>query len=370
MNSLQSNLRFEAVVARLFEALNFSVRRAATYERIGKNGLHHLSEVDLLLTLSGVRTVVEVKMYRSRTPRISDMERAAFQALNAREAMAADHAALVVNLRRDRLPDQGLLPAGVVLIGLDDLIAMAAGNTDILSELADITQELQSGLADFDTEVDMSPARAPVTVTAFMGPGDGMRSSAPLPDKGAKLAIDLLAITPGQRTTETLPSGRTGVNWSLFEEVGQKCLEYIFEHELTNWHAQSSVGGDANRLDVMAKVSGDDVFSRTLIEDFRSRYVLFEFKNYADPIGANMVHITEKYLFPTALRSTVVFVSPRGLSPQACEATRGALRDARKLMLDLPVKLLVSMLHEKDRGNAGGARMEALLDTFLLSLGR
>jgi hypothetical protein len=120
----------------------------------------------------------------------------------------------------------------------------------------------------------------------------------------------------------------------------------------------------------MAKVTGDDVFSRTLIEDFGSRYLLFEFKNYTDPIGADLVYITEKYLFPTALRSTVVFVSPRGLSPQALEASRGALRDAGKLMLDLPVNLLVSMLHEKDRGNGGGARMEVLLDEFLLSLGR
>jgi len=242
-NNPQPHRRFEAIVAHLFETLNFSVDRGACFDRHGTGGQHRTIEVDLLLTLGDVRSVVEIKTYRSRTPRITDLERAALQAINARYAAVADHAFLVINSRRDRLPDSGLLPPGVTLIGIDDLVALAAGNTGILSDLADITRELQSGLADFDANVDLSPAIEPVTMAAFISPSSRMASAAPLPDRGALLAADLLAIEPGKGVRQTLPSGENGVNWGLFEKVGQKSLEYVFEHELANWRAQSAVGG-------------------------------------------------------------------------------------------------------------------------------
>ena len=62
---------------------------------------------------------------------------------------------------------------------------------------------------------------------------------------------------------------------------------------LGNWKEQQAVAGATNRFDAMAKVKGDDVFCRTLIEDFRTRQILFEFKNYADQVKPNLVYITE-----------------------------------------------------------------------------
>ncbi len=120
----------------------------------------------------------------------------------------------------------------------------------------------------------------------------------------------------------------------------------------------------------MAKVVGVDVFSRTLIEDFRSRFVLFEFKNYGARIKPNLVHITEKYLYPTALRGTAIIISPTGPSKEAHEASRGALRDAGKLVLHLTVDELCDMLHGYDDGNAPSLYIEAHLDAFLRSIDR
>lgn len=182
--------------------------------------------------------------------------------------------------------------------------------------------------------------------------------------------MDLRAISQGKDQNEQLPSGKTGASWRLLELVGQESLEYLFEDELRNWQPQSRVGDDFSRLDLLAKVIGDDVFCRTLIEDLRSRYLLFEFKNYGDPVSQNLIHITEKYLFPTALRSTAIIISPHGLAESAQSAARGAMRDAGKLMLDLPVKTLCEMLIAKDQGTGPSARMEQILDGFLLSLGR
>ncbi|AZB65609.1 hypothetical protein EBL87_17920 [Cereibacter sphaeroides] len=147
-------------------------------------------------------------------------------------------------------------------------------------------------------------------------------------------------------------------------------MQYAFEEHFHNWRDQEDVGGDTNRFDVIAKVKGTDVFSRMLIENFASRYVIFEFKNYENPLKSNIIHVTEKYLFPRALRATAIIVSPRGLTESADQAAQGALRDAGKLMLSLEREVLCQMLEEKDRGTSPGLRLEAILDSFLQQLGR
>lgn len=80
--------------------------------------------------------------------------------------------------------------------------------------------------------------------------------------------------------------------------------------------------------------------------------------------------MTETHLFPTALRSTAIVISPRGFAEDARDAARGELRNAGKLMLDLDAERLCAMLEAKDRAASPGIEMETLLDSFLLSLGR
>jgi hypothetical protein len=180
----------------------------------------------------------------------------------------------------------------------------------------------------------------------------------------------LRSVPAGKSRSVTLPSGRTGVPWRLFEDIGIEALEYVFEGVLGNWRRQEAVSGEANRFDAFAKIIGDDVFSRTLIEDFRSRYILFEFKNYTAKVKPNLVHTTEKYLFPTALRATAIIISPKGISPESLQATHGALREVGKLILDLNVEMLCGILNDKDNGTTPSAKMEACLDSFLQQVGR
>ncbi|WP_347140409.1 hypothetical protein [Paracoccus sp. SSK6] len=147
-------------------------------------------------------------------------------------------------------------------------------------------------------------------------------------------------------------------------------MQYLFEEHFYNWRDQEDVGGDTSRFDVIAKVKGTDVFSRMLIEHFYSRYVIFEFKNYEKPLKSNLIHVTEKYLFPRALRASAIIVSPAGLTEAAEKAAQGALRDAGKLMLSIDRETLCLMLEEKDQGTSPGVRMEAILDGVLQQLGR
>lgn len=364
MEAFEAHQRFEDLVARIFEAANLRVLRA---DRSAQRG------PDLVLNSADIRAVVEIKVYRSRTPNPSDIRRAIDTIDEARHFHDATSAILVVNVRSDRL--RSLLPdfENVVLLGIEHLVALADGNEELLAEIADVIRELNSALADFDRPAETTHASRTevLTMIATGAPRPSAARRGVKPKRGAILAQDLKAIRPGGSTAkQTLPSGEVGVPWRLFERVGRSALEYVFEGVLGDWAEQRPIGGEANRLDIMAKVRGDDVFCRTLIEDFRSRHVLFELKNYGNRIKANNIHVTEKYLFPTALRSTAIVLSPKGLDDHAVAATKGALRDANKLFLDMKVEMLCTMLEEKDAGTPPSLRMEALLDEFLLSLGR
>jgi hypothetical protein len=235
----------------------------------------------------------------------------------------------------------------------------------------EMDRELSSALHDFDNPLDLRATSKPTDIS----PLQSMMSSqalptAPLIAEGDRLATELESVPTGRDSGVVLPSGRTGAAWRLFEEVGVEALRYLFHRQFHAWQEQENVGGDEQRFDVLAKVKGDDVFSRMLVEDFRSRYVLFEFKNYAAPVKPNLIHVTEKYLFPTALRATAIVISPKGLSPAATAATHGALRDVGKLILDLDVPTLCRLLRAEDLGTSPDAEMERLLDAFLQTVGR
>ena len=144
----------------------------------------------------------------------------------------------------------------------------------------------------------------------------------------------------------------------------------MFDGVLGNWDKQKPIAGKDNRFDAISKIQGSDVFCRTLIEHFGSRHILFEFKNYKDPVGANLIHVTEKYLYPKALRGIAVIISPQGFDEAAKRASHGALRDVGKLVLDLTREKLGDLLDQKDNAQPPGETMETLLDTHLLEIGR
>jgi hypothetical protein len=361
--------RFERIVGRIFQDNGF---RVEFNQKIRSNNHHRIFDVDLVLTWdNSVSTVVEVKLFRSRAPNLSDLARASDHVQETQALLRADHAMVVTNLRRDRMPPQGAWPPGVVFVGLDDLVQLANSKFDLLSELADIDRELSSALREFDGAPDLVPASSPMDLSQFHVAATNRPPPPPSqPRKGHELAEVLRSVPAGKSRRVTLPSRRTGVPWRLFEDICMEALEYVFEGVLGNWKKQEAVSGDANRFDALAKIIGDDVFCRTLIEDFGSRYILFEFKNYAERVKPNLVHVTEKYLFPTALRATAVIISPKGLAPESVQATHGALRDVGKLILDMDTNMLFELLEDKDNGTTPSAKMESHLDKFLQQVGR
>lgn len=367
MQSYDPFRQFEDIVERIFLKQDFSVKREVPFS-FGENFGRY--RADLVVEHQGSRTVVEVKLYRTRSVSLGDLRKLSDHMLRAQGALSADHAMIVTNIRTERLPDLRLLPPNIVLMPFDELITLAEGDPDLLEGLATVETELNSALGDFDRAVDLSPAPDRRALSKLAEPSTPPLPTVTPPGKGFTLAQELREIPPGKAHHFELKSKRSGTNWVLFEDVCYEALQYIFDRLIANWTKQQPVGGADQRFDALGKIIGADVFSRTLIEDFRTRHVLFEFKNYTEQLKPNLIHVTEKYLFPTALRSTAIIISPKGFSEEATRAAQGALRDAGKLMLDLPVDTLCDMLIDADIPVAPTGKMELLLDSFLQSLGR
>ncbi|WP_460272354.1 restriction endonuclease [Celeribacter sp. ULVN23_4] len=361
-------LAFEELVADIFRANNFEVER----NLLVKTGSSQI-EVDLLVTWSGnVNTVVEVKLYRGRYRHLPNAKQAIAQVLNAQAACKADHAMIVTNLYRENISSTLELDADVTLLGIEDLLALAP-DPELRERISQMDDELSSALGDFDASGISARRAKNTTITlslAKKSQGGGPKSVPQASTRGADLKRELFEIETGKTHMQTLASGRKGVNWRLFEDVCYEALQYVFDGVLGNWDKQKPVAGDDSRFDAISKIQGGDVFCRTLIEHFGSRHILFEFKNYKDPVGANLIHITEKYLYPKALRGVAVIISPQGFDEPARRASHGALRDTGKLVLDLSRNQLGRLLDEKDNAQPPGEIMETLLDTHLLAIGR
>ncbi len=121
-----------------------------------------------MVQVRDVSSAIEIKAPRSRTPNLKDLERAAIMVANARDQLKADHAVLVISLRRETIEAHEAIFKDITLLCLDDLFSAALErDVTILNELVDITRELNSGLAEFDRRTDISPAPPPLRLDAL-----------------------------------------------------------------------------------------------------------------------------------------------------------------------------------------------------------
>lgn len=364
MSNVPLEHRFEGVVRELFRALDFRVTSPPLRQRTRPDFIVEWGKENG----QTIRSVIEVKLYRSRYPSLALLRKAVEFVDDCRGVFEADHGVLVVNLRKGELAPLPSDKEQVYILDLDDLISLASGHDAIVSELIDVDRELSSSLRDFDRPA--APIHSNARAEAFKlrsQPPERPPSTPARATPGGDLCAKLRATPPGRKSFTQ--GGVTKSAWRHFEDVCEEAIKLLFSSQFRDWTKQKIVG-ENGRYDVMAKVVGVDVFSRTLIEDFRSRHVLFEFKNYGGKLKPNLVHITEKYLFPTALRATAIIISPKGPSAEALYASRGALRDAGKLVLHLDVDQVCEMLHAYDDGSVPSLYLETHLDAFLRSVER
>lgn len=166
----------------------------------------------------------------------------------------------------------------------------------------------------------------------------------------------------------SIPSGHT--HFSKFENKCIEILKYIFDEDLTSWRTQNSTEKKLHRFDLIARVSSAKDFWSAIYLHHRTRYVIFEFKNYSSKIGQTEIYSTEKYLYPNAMRSTAIIISKNGYDKNAYEAAKGALREAGKVILILTAEHLCRMLYAKDNAEDPSDILVEILDDMLMTIER
>ncbi|WP_139891379.1 restriction endonuclease [Bacillus sp. D386] len=179
------------------------------------------------------------------------------------------------------------------------------------------------------------------------------------------------ALSLGNKLYRDLKEIRAGRNeFSLYEKKGEEILKYLFDQNLKGWHPQVTTDDGLNRYDLVCRILRGNEFWEYLINDFQSRYIIFEFKNYSQKIKQTEIYTTEKYLFQTALRNVCFIISRRGLSDSALKATDGILRETGKLIIGLDDKDLRELLNLKDTGNEPSDYLFEKIDNTLLRLSK
>lgn len=155
-----------------------------------------------------------------------------------------------------------------------------------------------------------------------------------------------------------------------YEELCFKLLENIFSEDLALWRTQQKSNKDLYRFDLLCRTKeGNQKTFWSIIERyFNSKYVVFEFKNYNDPITQKEIYTTEKYLYSKALRSVGILISAHGYDDNALWAAKGCLRENGKLIMLLETKDLIEMNKMKANQEEPSNYLLDKLDELLLEL--
>jgi Restriction endonuclease len=134
---------------------------------------------------------------------------------------------------------------------------------------------------------------------------------------------------------------------SDYERLCMTVFIFLFDPYLYGFEAQTETTDGGNRYDFVCRIKNGNDFWNSVRTDFRTRSIIFECKNYQQPITADQVYSTERYLFVGALRTVCFLVSRKGADEGAYRAAQGALRESGKLVLLLSNRDLVEMLRLK-----------------------
>lgn len=163
-------------------------------------------------------------------------------------------------------------------------------------------------------------------------------------------------------------TGRSGAH--EFEEKCTELLKTIFADDLALWSQQQESNNRIYRFDLLCRIKDNNLktFWGIMEEYFKSKYIVFEFKNYADKITQKEIYTTEKYLYRNALRNVAIIISRNGFDENSKWAAKGCLRENGKLILLITIDELKEMYSRKVDESDPSEVLLAKLDMMLASL--
>lgn len=333
--------RFEQLVADLLRALGYANVRSNV--RI-PGAIGGPEEADIVYEQEGLLGVVEVKHYRYLSPPSSGLLAKAMQQTSRNKYLLGANSALLViscPLTAALIAAAKTFPS-IEIWDANELFRRA-------SEFPDLSSKFENFF-----EVS-APASSLPTIAIELAQEPSFNQTR---KTGRLLANALLSVPPGKQRS------------SDFETACINALKYLFELDLHGWHEQLNTDDELHRRDLICRILPKAEVWKLMLTDVRSRYVIFEFKNYTNEITQKEVITTERYLYPSALRNVAILISPKGCASSATKVIQGAMRENGKMILSLSVLELEELLVAKDDGGDPNTYLFEKVDQFLMRLGR
>lgn len=181
----------------------------------------------------------------------------------------------------------------------------------------------------------------------------------PQKDIGKELKKELMQIRPGKEDA------------GKYEHICTEILKHVLGDYLSLWKTQEKSNADLYRFDLYCKINpdADHDFFHMLTDFYKTKYLIFEFKNYTGKITQKEIYTTEKYLYEKALRQVAILISRNGPDANAVTALKGSLRENGKLILCLSDEDLINLIDIKEKNERPTAEYFGdLLDDLLLHL--
>lgn len=194
---------------------------------------------------------------------------------------------------------------------------------------------------------------------------------------GNKIVYEVEEDDEANALIKRLQACKSGKKYSgEYEDVCEEILRFLFEANYFNRLTRQHKTKDEHfRMDLIGalKINQNNEESihplwQLLVQHYNSHFVVFEFKNYAKEIDQNLIYITEKYLYDSALRNVAVIVSRKGFSKSAKFAAEGCLKEHGKLVFDIKDEDLIEMLNLKS-DKAADYLLEKL-EEFLMGISK
>jgi restriction endonuclease len=349
---------FESVVAEIFREEGFSVERNVRI-RDGRTDF----EVDIkLVSKTGVTSVVDVKLFRTLTLAADVITQLVDRVNSMRMHTRSDRGVLVTSAR---------IPPALRYAAVSDNPRIVIYDQDALRQIAARHATISARLEEIFRESMINMDTVP-TQTGSLTASTSILSSEPqIADQAPERLESADAPPIGGALCEALRGTKSGRRYyRAFETAIEDALRYIFATDLVSWSRQKITDAGLSRYDLIARVSSSDDVWRMVRERFHSQYVIFECKNYSDPIRQGEVYTTEKYLFLRALRSVAFIISRNGAHESALAASRGALRENGKLIVNLSMDDICALLALKDGAQDYNGFLFDKIDDMLMKLER
>lgn len=155
-----------------------------------------------------------------------------------------------------------------------------------------------------------------------------------------------------------------------FENVCCDFLKYLFSDDLALWEIQETSNIGLYRFDLLCRIKDNNskTFWSMMEHHFRSKYIIFEFKNYSDKITQKEIYTTERYLYSKALRNFAIIIAKNGFDENSIWAAKGSLRENGKLILPITPDDLKQMLELKSKQEDPSECLLNKIDSFLAEL--